>query len=104
MRERRERPRASFTGWVEITTLGRRRLATGRDLSPDGLGVIVRPPTPAVHSPVTSEFGLPGISLPLALEGTVVWSDPSSGQLGLRFDGVDSSLAELLESFLTGSP
>jgi hypothetical protein len=49
---------------------------------------------------VTCEFSLPGISLPLALEGRVAWH---VGQdLGVAFDELDPALAELLETQVGG--
>jgi hypothetical protein len=98
----RRHPRASFAGWVEITAEGRRRLGTGCDLSAGGIGLELRHVPPPRDTRVTSEFALPGISLPLALEGLVAWCDQESGRLGIRFDGVDPGLAELLESFVVG--
>ncbi len=102
MQERRGRSRASFEGWVEITTRGRRKLASGRDLSAGGMSVSMTSPLPPTRTPVTSEFALPGISLPLALEAVVAWSDPQRGLVGLCFDGVDTGLIELIEGYLEG--
>jgi len=99
---RRRHPRANFAGWVEITAGGRRRLGTGCDLSAGGIGVALRSALPPPTARVTSEFALPGISLPLALDGEVAWCDERNGRLGIRFDGVDPGLAELLESFVGG--
>ena len=99
---RRRHPRASFAGWVEITVAGRRRLGTGCDLSAGGIGVALRSDPPPSAARVISEFALPGISLPLALDGLVAWCDEGSGRLGICFDGVDPGLAELLESFVGG--
>jgi len=99
---RRRHPRATFAGWVEITANGRRRLGTGCDLSAGGIGVAVRGAPPPAEQRVTSEFALPGISLPLALDGLVAWSDQDQGRFGIRFDGVDPGLVELLESFVGG--
>jgi hypothetical protein len=98
--DQQRRPRAPFSGWVELTAEGRRRLGTGRDLSPGGIGLELRGELPEVGGVVTSEFALPGISIPLALEGRVAWSD--SGRLGVRFERVDPGLAELLENFVGG--
>ena len=98
----RRHPRASFAGWVEITADGRRRLGTGCDLSAGGIGVALRNAPPSRDARVTSEFALPGISLPLALDGLVAWCDERSGRVGIRFEGVDPGLAELLESFVSG--
>jgi hypothetical protein len=100
--ERHRRPRAPFSGWVEITTEGRRRLGTGCDLSPGGIGLELPGELPPVGGSVTSEFALPGISIPLALEGRVVWSDAGRQRVGVRFERVDPGLAELLENFVGG--
>lgn len=94
--------RARFTGWVELTTGGRRRLGTARDLSPGGIGLELRGELPAVGGAVTSEFALPGISIPLALDGRVAWSDRQRQRVGVRFEDVDPGLAELLENFVGG--
>jgi hypothetical protein len=100
--EQQRRPRAPFSGWVELTAEGRRRLGTGRDLSPGGIGLELRGDLPAVGGAVTSEFTLPGISIPLALEGRVAWSDTHRARVGVRFERVDPGLAELLENFVGG--
>jgi len=100
--EQQRRPRAPFSGWVELTAAGRRRLGTGRDLSPGGIGLELRGELPEVGGPVTSEFTLPGISIPLALEGSVAWSDRGRSRVGVRFEHVDPGLAELLENFVGG--
>jgi hypothetical protein len=99
---RRRHPRATFAGWVEIIAEGGRRLGTGWDLSAGGIGLALRSAPPALAVRVSSEFALPGISLPLALDGMVAWCDAASGRLGIRFEGVDPGLAELLESFVSG--
>jgi hypothetical protein len=99
--EQQRRPRAPFSGWVELTTEGRRRLGTGRDLSPGGIGLELRGDLPEIGGVVTSEFALPGISIPLALEGRVAWSDGAQ-RVGVRFERVDPGLAELLENFVGG--
>lgn len=95
-------PRAPFSGWVELTADGRRRLGSGRDLSAGGIGVELRGELPPVGDAVTSEFALPGISLPIALEGRVAWSDGARQRVGVRFERVDPGLAELLENFVGG--
>ncbi len=102
MEDRRGGPRRAFDGWVEISTHERRHRATARDLSARGLGVQMTGPLPALEARVTSEFALPGISLPLALPAIVVWIREHEGRLGLRFDGVDGGLAELLANHLSG--
>lgn len=100
--EQKRRPRAPFSGWVELTAEGRRRLGTGRDLSPGGIGLELRGELPDVGGSVTSEFALPGISIPLALDGRVAWSDAGRQRVGVRFERVDPGLAELLENFVGG--
>lgn len=101
-REERRESRAAFGGWVEITAEGRRRLGAACDLSAGGIGLVVRGEPLSAGGRVTSEFALPGISLPLALDGQVVWSDAGRGRLGIRFEHVDPGLAELLETFVSG--
>lgn len=85
---------------MEISAEGQRRLATARDLSPAGIGIDLpgAPLKPA--SPLVCEFALPGISLPLALDGHVAWV--AGSRLGVRFDDVDPGLAELLENHVAG--
>jgi len=85
-----------------LTADGRRRLGTGRDLSAGGIGVELRGELPPVGGPVTSEFALPGISLPIALDGRVAWCDGASQRVGVRFERIDPGLAELLENFVGG--
>jgi PilZ domain len=100
--ERRNGERAPFEGWVEIIADGVRRLGSGLDLSPTGIGVqIPRAPLP-IRVRVMSEFALPGISLPLAIEGRVAWSDGDSGRVGVEFDTVDPGVVELLENYVAG--
>lgn len=94
--ERRGRPRTTFEGWVEITVAGERRLATARDLSSAGIGLALSGSPLHEATFLTCEFALPGISLALALDGRVAWSD--DGRLGVAFDEVDPGLAELLEN------
>ena len=97
---RRVNSRAPFDGWVEISADGQRRLATARDLSPSGIGIDLpgAPLVPAVA--IVCEFALPGISLPLALEGHVAWV--AGSRLGVRFTDVDPGLAEVLENHVAG--
>jgi hypothetical protein len=98
--QQRANPRTSFGGWVELHVDGARRLAAGRDLSARGIGLeLTGDPIPALAR-VTCEFALPGISLPLELEGSVAWSQGS--RLGVRFDEVDPGLAELLDNHVAG--
>jgi hypothetical protein len=100
--EPRRRPRAPYRGWVELTVAGRRLRAEGHDLSMDGIGLALRGLAPEVEAALVSEFVLPGISLPLALRGRVVWNDPGSGRAGVRFEAVDPGLADLLSNFVAG--
>lgn len=100
--ENQRSPRAPFSGWVEVTTDGLRRLGTGCDLSAGGIGLELRGELPPIGEPVISEFALPGISIPLELEGRVAWSDPQRLRVGVRFERVDPGLAELLENFVGG--
>jgi hypothetical protein len=97
---RREKPRTPFEGWVEISVAGQRRLATARDLSPAGIGIELPGAPLAPASEIVCEFALPGISLPLALDGHVAWVRGS--RLGVRFDDVDPGLEELLENHVAG--
>jgi hypothetical protein len=101
-RPQRRHPRAQFGGWVEVTTEGTRRLGTGHDLSAGGIGLEIPGELASVGGLVTSEFALPGISLPLALDGRVAWWDSKSRRMGIEFERVDPGLAELLESFVGG--
>lgn len=106
MQERRADRRADFHGWVELTTSRGRARGAGCDLSVGGLGLELRGAAATQDAPlaaaVTSEFALPGISLPLALEGVIAWNDAARGRLGVRFERVDPSVAELLESYVAG--
>jgi hypothetical protein len=92
--------RTSFAGWVEVHVGGARRLAQARDLSACGIGLELRGEPLPTRTRVVCEFALPGISLPLELEGAVAWSDGS--RLGVRFDAVDPGLSELLDSHVAG--
>ena len=94
--------RAPFESWVELRLPGARRRAEARDLSVQGIGLALSGPLPAVADAVVSEFALPGITLPLALEGVVVWADPAGSRIGVRFREVDPGLAELLGNFVSG--
>lgn len=102
MRERRTRPRAQFQGWVELILPEGRRLGSGVDLSVGGIGVTLEPPLPTSSGPVTSEFVLPGISLPLAVQGEVAWRDPEGRRVGVRFEAIDGGLAELIDNYVAG--
>ena len=94
--------RARFEGWVELWIGGSRRRAAARDLSAEGMGLSLSGPLPPRQSAVTSEFALPGIILPLALEGIVVWTNPVASRIGIRFVEVDPGLAELLANYVAG--
>jgi hypothetical protein len=89
-----------FEGWVEICVRGDRRRARGTDLSPSGIGLSLAPPHPSAGDSVSSEFALPGISPPLALEAAIVWRDAESSRVGLRFASVDPGLDEIIERFV----
>lgn len=95
-------PRAPFDSWVEIISGGDRCRARAIDLGPGGIGIAASQLDLRADTKVVSEFPLPGIGLPLALECTVRWVDRRNGRGGLRFLDVDSGLNELLESYLDG--
>ena len=97
----RRRGRAPYQGWVEITLGSERVRAEGCDLSVDGIGIELDTPLPA-DAKVVSEFALPGITLPVELRGRLIWRDAASGRAGVRFEGVDPGLAELLSNFVAG--
>ena len=98
--ERRGTRRTPFDGWVEVQSVGERRLATGRDLSAGGIGLVVSPDGLPARASVTCEFALPGISLPMEVEGWVAWS---VGMLvGVCFRALDPGLGELLENHVAG--
>jgi hypothetical protein len=101
-RVERRSARTAFEGWVEITVGDATRLARCRDLSSEGLGLELEAPHPAAGERVESEFSLPGFGLPLAVAARVAWSDPASRRLGLRFEALDVSVAELLQSAVAG--
>lgn len=98
----RRAERAPFAGWVELSSGGVRRRARALDLSVHGIGVELAGPAPATREAVVSEFALPGISLPVALDGVVAWVDPRSSRIGVSFREMDPGLAELLASFVAG--
>jgi len=101
-REQRRGARATFEGWVELLTAGENRLARSRDLSANGLGLVLPPPHPPIGSRVESEFALPGFAVALSVSARIVWSDPLAGRVGLRFENVDVAVAELLQSAVAG--
>ena len=70
------------------------------DLSRDGIGVTLRAPDPDAPRSLVTEFALPGISLPLAIETSVAWTDAAGARLGLRFRGLDPGLGALIEQFV----
>lgn len=99
-RERRVQKRSPYRGWVELMVDGSRQLAQGVDLAPGGIGLRMRV-APPLDARATTEFALPGISLPLEVEGRVAWCD-GAGRVGLRFEATDPGLAELLENYAHG--
>jgi hypothetical protein len=101
-RVERRSARTAFDGWVELTVGTTRRLARCRDLSSQGLGLELEAPHPAAGEQVESEFLLPGIGVPLAVAARVAWSDPATRRLGLSFEALDVSVAELLQSAVAG--
>lgn len=100
--DRRKQVRAPLGAWVEIIADGMRHRASAFDVSVGGMGVALAGAGLPAELAVVSEFPLPGIGLPLALAGRVVWSDPASARAGLRFAEMDPGLAELLASFVDG--
>lgn len=102
LNERRKEHRAHLSGWVELSTDGRRRRrrATTEDVSVEGLGIRLDGDPLAPGSRTVAEFPLPGIGLPLELYAEVVWVDRN--RAGLRFRDVDPGLRELVESFVSG--
>lgn len=98
--EQRREPRTAFDGWVELRVNGGHRLASARDLARGGIGIEVQGDALALRDAVVCEFALPGISLPLELEGAVAWS--SGRRAGVRFESVDPGLSELLENHVAG--
>ena len=100
--ERRGSDRASFDGWVGIAAGAVHRIARGRDLSSQGIGLILEGPHPFTEGAVESEFALPGFFVPVKLPARVVWSDTRIHGLGLRFEAIDADLAELLENYVAG--
>lgn len=99
---RRKQQRARYSGWVEVEAGARRRVARGRDLSAEGVGVSMSAPHPAEGELIEGEFALPGLALPVAVRARVVWSDPAAGEMGLCFVSLEPALAELLENFVAG--
>lgn len=100
--ERRRWPRMTFDGWAEITAESSRHRGRCVDLSPEGICISFRQPLPGDLSLVVSEFALPGLSLPLAIEGRVAWCNHRASRLGLRFENLDPGIAELLVRYTQG--
>lgn len=98
--ERRQNQRRDFGGWVAVHADGVRRLATGRDVSASGIGLVFdHAPAPAAAA-VVCEFQIPGIQLAVELAGDIAWTDGQ--RAGVRFDAVDPALAELLDNHVEG--
>lgn len=100
--QRRSGLRTKFEGWVAIAAGEAHRMARGRDLSAQGIGLTLGGPHPFTEGAVESEFALPGFFVPLKLPARVVWADPRTKRLGLRFEEIDADLAELLENYVAG--
>jgi hypothetical protein len=100
--KRRSNPRAGFEGWVVLTAGDHHRMARGRNLSAQGIGLTLAGPHPFTEGAVESEFALPGFFVPLKLAARVAWADSRTQSLGLRFEAIDSDLAELLENYVAG--
>ena len=100
--ERRRSRRAGFEGWVWLTAAEVHRMARGRDLSAQGIGLTLGGPHPFSEGVVESEFALPGFFIPIKLPARVAWADTRTQGLGLCFEAVDADLAELLENYVAG--
>jgi c-di-GMP-binding flagellar brake protein YcgR len=100
--ERRQQRRAPFEGWVGIAASGQHRIARGRDLSAQGIGVALEGVNYFREESVESEFALPGFFVSIALRARVAWSDAGTGKLGLCFESIEPELAELLENYVAG--
>ena len=100
--ERRGSRRAAFDGWVGIAAGQVHRMARGRDLSADGIGLVLGGPHPFTEGLVEREFALPGFFVPVKLPARVAWADSRTETLGLRFEEIDADLAELLENYVAG--
>ena len=98
----RRSPRTPYKGWVEILCDGQRVRGEGRGLSTSGLGLWVPSEIRDPQGTRTSEFALPGISLPLELSGHWAWHDARTRRGGIRFEGVDAGIADLLANFVAG--
>jgi hypothetical protein len=100
--ERRSSHRAKFDGWVGIAAGDVHRMARGRDLSAQGIGLTLGGPHPFTRGAVESEFALPGFFVPVKLLARVAWADSRTETLGLCFEEIDAGLAELLENYVAG--
>lgn len=98
----RRRPRTPYRGWVELSCEGQRARTAGVDLSVDGLGLALPEAGIPVEGALVSEFALPGITLPVELQGHWAWADPAARRGGIRFESVDPGIADLLENFVAG--
>jgi hypothetical protein len=100
--ERRRARRARFDGWVTIAAGEVHRIARGRDLSAQGIGLALGDTHPFTEGMVESEFSLPGFYVPVKLPARVAWVDSRTQGLGLRFVEIEDDLAELLEHYVAG--
>ena len=103
--KRRTGRRAKYDGWVTIAAGEVHRIARGRDLSAQGIGLTLgdtRPLTGFTEGTVESEFSLPGFYVPIKLSARVAWVNSQTQGLGLRFEEVEADLAELLEHYVAG--
>ena len=83
------------------------RIARGRDLSAQGIGLTLGDAHPFTFTDfaertVESEFSLPGFYLPVKLPARVAWMESRTQNLGLRFVEIEADLAELLEHYVAG--
>jgi hypothetical protein len=78
------------------------RMARGRDLSAQGIGLTVAGAAIVPEEAVETEFALPGFYVPVKIPARVAWADPRSEGLGLRFVEIDADLEELLENYVAG--
>jgi len=81
------------------------RIARGRDLSAQGIGLTLgdaHPFADFTEGTVESEFSLPGFYVPVKLPARVAWVDSRTQALGLRFVEIEADLAELLEHYVAG--
>jgi hypothetical protein len=78
------------------------RIARGRDLSAQGIGLTLGDNHPFTEGTVESEFSLPGFFVPVKVPAHVAWVDSRTQGLGLRFLEIEADLAELLEHYVAG--